>query len=229
MERNPSDGKHVRGVNDEGVTSDGQDGGDGIYGEKQIGGLDHQQDYEQGRGIKAGAANEELVAFEVLGHGNPTPEQTQHRILLGMDLSFILEEQLDAAVHQEGSEDINDPVESLDQAYAGHDENGAHDERAQNSPEQDLVLVGRRHLKETEDQQEDEKVIDTERKLDDVSGDELQHGGTAMPEKDHASEDRGQCDPSDTPEHGFAKFYGVGAAVEDAQVQHQHGEDEKIK
>ena len=29
--------------------------------------------------------------------------------------------------------------------------------------------------------------------------------------------------------HSFAKFYGMGAAVEDAQVQHQHGEDEKIE
>ena len=40
-----------------------------------------------------------------------------------MDLGLLLEEQLDAAVHQEGAEDIDDPVESLDESHAGGDEN----------------------------------------------------------------------------------------------------------
>ena len=34
---------------------------------------------------------------------------------------------------------------------------------------------------------------------------------------------------TDAPGQGFAKLYGVGAAMEHAQVEHQHGEDEKIK
>ena len=86
-----------------------------------------------------------------------------------------------------------------------------------------------RHLEETENQEEDEEVVDAERKFDDVSGDELQRGGAAVPEENHDREDGGQGDPDHAPGQGFAKLYGVGAAMEHAQVEHQHGEDEKIK
>src|SRR5450755_583125 len=146
-----------------------------------------------------------------------------------MDFGFLLKKQLDAAVHEECAEDVDDPVESLDEAYAGRDENCAHDERAQDSPEQHFVLMDRRHLEETKNQQEDEKVVNAERELDDVSGNELQRGGAAVPEENHDRENAGQRDPGHAPGQGFAKLYGMSAAVENAQVQHQHGEDEKIK
>ncbi len=42
-------------------------------------------------------------------------------------------------------------------------------------------------------------------------------------------ENGGQRDPGHAPDQGFAKLYGVGATVEHTQVEHQHGEDEKIK
>ena len=45
------------------------------------------------------------------------------------------------------------------------------------------------HLEETENQQEDEEVVHAERELDDVSGDELQRGGAAVPEENHYRED----------------------------------------
>ena len=86
-----------------------------------------------------------------------------------------------------------------------------------------------RDLKETEDQEEDEEVVDAQGEFDDVSGDELQRGSAAVPEENNDGEDRGQGDPGHAPDQGFAKLYGVGAAVEHAQVEHQHGEDEKIK
>src|SRR6185503_15735439 len=171
----------------------------------------------------------ELVSFVVLGHGHKAAEQTQHRIFLGMDLSLLLEEQLDAAVNQEGAEDVDNPVKPLDESHAGHDEHGAHDEGSQNSPEQDLVLMDGGHMEEAENQQEHEEVIDAERKLDDVSGDKLERGGATVPEENHHREDDGQGDPHCAPGQGFAKLYGVGAAMEHTQVEHQHGEDEKIE
>ena len=86
-----------------------------------------------------------------------------------------------------------------------------------------------RHLEETENQEEDEEIVDTQRELDDVSGDELQRGGAAVPEENHDCEDSGQGDPGHAPDQGFAKLYGVGAAMKHTQVEHQHREDEKIK
>ena len=53
-------------------------------------------------------------------------------------------------------------MEPLDQADARDDENRAHDQRAQDSPEQDIVLVVAGNLEETENQQEDEEVVDAQ-------------------------------------------------------------------
>src|SRR6266849_9111330 len=130
-----------------------------------------------------------------------------------MDLRLILKEQLDAAVHQKRTERVDDPMESLDEGNAGSDKNGAHDEGAQDSPEQYLVLVDRRHLEETEDEEEDEEVVDAQREFDDVSGDELQRGRAAVPEENDDRKNCGQGDPGYAPDQGFAELYGVGATV----------------
>src|SRR5450631_632807 len=135
-----------------------------------------------------------------------------------MDFGFALEKQLDAAVHQERAEYVDDPVEFLDQADAGRDKDSAHDERPQDSPEQHLVLVERRHLEETENQEEDKKIVYAQREFDDVSGDELQSGRAAMPEENHDRENSGQCDPGHAPGQSFTKLYGVGPAVEHTQI-----------
>src|SRR4029077_5221529 len=100
-----------------------------------------------------------------------------------MDLGLILKEQLDAAVHQKRTKHVDDPVEPFDEGNAGGDENRAHDQGAQDSPEQYLVLVDRRHLEETKDEEEDKEVVDAQRELDDVSGDELKRGRAAVPEE----------------------------------------------
>ena len=84
-------------------------------------------------------------------------------------------------------------------------------------------------LEETEDQEEDEEVVDAQGEFDNVSGDELEGGGAAVPEENDDGEDGGQGDPGHAPDQGLAELDGVGAAVEHTQVEPQHGEDEKIK
>src|ERR1700730_6958686 len=141
-----------------------------------------------------------------------------------MDLGLILKEQLDAAVHQKRTERVDDPVESFDEGNAGGDENRAHDEGAQDSPEQYLVLVDRRHLEETEDEKEDKQVVDAQREFDNISGDELQRRRTAVPEENDDRKNCGQGDPGRAPGQCFAEFYGVSATVEYTQVEDQHSE-----
>ena len=53
--------------------------------------------------------------------------------------------------------------------------------------------------------------------------------GAAVPEENNDSKDRGQGDPGHAPDQGLAELYGVGAAVEHAQVEDQHHEHEKVK
>ena len=54
---------------------------------------------------------------------------------------FARESQPDAAVDQQRSEQVENPVEAVDQTYSGKDEKNAHEERTENSPEQHAALV----------------------------------------------------------------------------------------
>jgi hypothetical protein len=62
--------------------------------------------------------------------------------------------------HQEGAEYVEDPVELLDQVRARRDHDAPHQERPQDAPEQDAVLVPGWNSEEAEDQDEHEDVVD---------------------------------------------------------------------
>jgi hypothetical protein len=81
-----------------------------------------------------------------------------------------------AGEHQERAEQVDDPVELLDQVCAGCDHGAAHEQRTENSPEQDAVLITGWNAEEAEDQDEDENVIDRKRLLDQIAGEVLQPG-----------------------------------------------------
>lgn len=68
-------------------------------------------------------------------------------------------EHLDARVNQEGTEDIDDPVEPVDEFGAGEDHYHSHYKRTHDAPEEHTMLVLLGNLEEGEDQQEDEQII----------------------------------------------------------------------
>jgi len=74
----------------------------------------------------------------------------------------VIDQHFDTGVKQEGSEDVHDPVKSVEQGHAGEYEDGSHHDGTDDAPKQDLVLVFRFNFKETEDQNKDEKVVDAE-------------------------------------------------------------------
>ena len=86
-----------------------------------------------------------------------------------------------------------------------------------------------RHLEVAENQQKNEKIVDTERKLDHVSRDELQRGRTPVPEKNQNGKHRRQPDPECAPGQSFAESHRMGPAMEDAEIEDQHCEDEKVE
>src|SRR5690606_35075593 len=81
-----------------------------------------------------------------------------------------LPKELDAGEDKEGAEEVDDEVELVDEHARRGDEDGTHDERADDAPEEDAVLVGGGHGEGGEDQEENEDVIDAERLLDQVAG-----------------------------------------------------------
>jgi hypothetical protein len=74
-----------------------------------------------------------------------------------------------------------------------------------------------------EQQVEDEQVVDGERLLDDVAGQE--RGGRAAPEppEDERVEEERDGDPDRAPDRGFADADHVRLAVENPEVERQHG------
>ena len=98
-----------------------------------------------------------------------------------MDFCVFLAEQFDSAVHQQCAKNVNDPVELSNQSDSRQNENRAHDQGAQNPPEQNFVLVDRGYLEIAEDEKEDKKIIDTKGKLNHIPGDELQRGTAPVP------------------------------------------------
>jgi len=73
-----------------------------------------------------------------------------------------------------------DPILScreLIKTFPSGDHGAAHHQRPQNAPEQQPVLVGRRHPEPGQDQGNDEDVVQAEGLLDDIAGEELQGGG----------------------------------------------------
>ena len=86
---------------------------------------------------------------------------------------FAGKAQPDAAINQQRSKKVENPVEALDQADAGKNKDAAHQHRPDNSPEQYPMLMLLGHGEITEDQEEDKKIIDAEREFENVAGDEL--------------------------------------------------------
>ena len=130
-------------------------------------------------------------------------------------------EQLETRVQQKRTEKIEDPIEALNQNGANADHCAAHDERAQNSPEKQAMLVPGVNAKILEDQNEDEYVVHAERFFDYISGKKLEAGATPMGRKNPQSEPNGKRDPQRAFEPRLANRNRVGAAMEKTQVQQQ--------
>ena len=113
------------------------------------------------------------------------------------------------------------------QRGARDDEDRAHDEGAEDAPEQHPVLVRRRHREVGEDHQEDEDVVDRQGLLDQVAGQELQALGRAEPGQISALKREGERHPDHAPGERLAEADLVGLAVEDAQVERQHHQHER--
>ena len=106
--------------------------------------------------------DEEVLAFVFVRDRQNPSQESNGRIILGVGFGLIRKGNPDPGEDQEGSEEIDDPVKIVEQRRSEGNENPAHDERAQNPPEQNPVLVGQGNGKIGEDQQEDKNIVHAE-------------------------------------------------------------------
>ena len=88
--------------------------------------------------------------------------------------------QLESRVQKKSSEEIRDPFKPGDQRRARADHRAAQDERAQDAPEEQAMLIAGFDAKILEDQQEDKNVVQAEGFFNDVAGEKLQSGSAAV-------------------------------------------------
>ena len=177
-----------------------------------------------------------------LRHRQHAAQQLQRRVVVQVLLLARGPPHLDAGEQQEGAEHIEHPVELRDQPAAHQDHHGAQHDRTDDAVHQHPLLVGRRHREVGEDHQEDEDVVDRERLLDQVAGEELERagvrrggdGGIVMrlqrpPEQ--GIEGQAEQHPDDGPLDRLGHRDFVGALLaqhhEVDEQCHQHRHDEK--
>ena len=165
----------------------------------------------------------------ILSNRNPAAEKAEDWVLLGMNFGTLLAQQPDSAVHQQYPKQIHNPMKAPNEADAQQNKNRAHNQSPDNSPEEHFVLIFTGHAKIAEDQEKHEKIVDAQRKFDDVTGHELQRGHAATPEEDDRRKRSRQGDPHGAPGKGLAELYLVRTAMKDAKVQRQHGQNKQIE
>src|SRR5207249_7726679 len=97
--------------------------------------------------------------------------------------------------HQEGAEDVEDPLEAFDQSDAREDEHGPQDQGAEDSPEEHTELVLGGDTEEREEQRPDEHVVDRQALLDQVAGDVLARRLPSVPPEHQQGEAEPEGDP----------------------------------
>ncbi len=224
------DGEYVGGVDDERVAGDAENGGDRVDGQGDIGDFNHQQNHEERRGEKfAGAADEVMLALIVARETEMFIGETEDGVLLGMDGFFLGEQHVYAGVHQERSEQIQHPRESLNQRSTGGNHYAAHDQRTKDAPLQQSLLLALVHGESAEDDQKQKQVINAESLLDEIAGEIFERGRNAEDVVHADTEEDGDGDPHGAPKRGFFNAAFMRLAVKNAQVQHHGEKDEGVE
>jgi hypothetical protein len=110
---------------------------------------------------------------------------------------------------------------------AGRDEHGAEHDRPQDPPEQQPVLVRRRHRERREDQGEHEHVVDRQRELDQVAGQVLAARLAAARRRHEHAEAEGQPDPDGAPGRRLPERNELRVPVQDEEVEGEHAADDQ--
>jgi hypothetical protein len=175
--------------------------------------------------------DEEALALELLGDRVVIADPADERVLVQVGVVLGEPRHLDAGDDQEGAEDVKQPVELADQPAACEDHDRAQHDRADDAVQQHAALQLERHREEAEDHHPHEDVVDRQRLLDQVAGDE---GGRLLvgdrtPERaveippQPGGEQHRHGDPGERPACRLLQRHPVLlAATEGEQVDKQH-------
>ena len=229
VERTKAHDSHdVRGIGEKGVLRDGEDGGDGVECEDQVGEFDCDECEEEDRDHAAAVFDdEELVLTEADGVDAGEPGDPAG--CMGFVFFFGGKDQADGGDEQDGGEGVADPVEASEEAEARGDEGSAHENGSGDSPEEDLGLMAGLYFEDAEEEEEEKEVVDGQRLFDGISGEVF--GCRLAAEGAEDEEAEGEC--GGYPEDGGCNRGGadLGWALLTYvdEFGREEGEDEEVK
>ena len=107
-------------------------------------------------------AGDEVLAVEFMRDGKEFAGEADGEVFFGVGFLFLGEDHFQAGENEERAERDEQPVEALDERHAEPDHRAAHEERAEDAPEQHAVLVAVGDMEVREDEGDDEDVVHRE-------------------------------------------------------------------
>ena len=166
-ERKPKYRHNVGRKDNERILRHGEHRGNRVHRENQVRPFDKDEyDKERCDHERAIHTSEKARSVVLMGHRQDTPHQPQDGIRLRIDFDAVAAPHFYASKYEDRAEDVDDPVESVQERDARENHRGAHHECAEDSPKEHAMPVGWRHLKVTEEKREDENVVYAQRDFD---------------------------------------------------------------
>jgi len=229
------DGHDVGGVSEEWIAGNGEDSGDGVEGEDDVGDLDGDEGQQEHGDDGAAAAEDDksvLTGADGMQAGEPGDPAGRCVGLVGLGG----DDEADGGDEKDGGEDVGDGGEAGEQGKAAGDEESAHEEGSGYSPEEDFRLVGVVDADEAEEQEEDEEVVYGEGLLESIGGEVLDGGRAAegvvkkQPEGERGSEPAGCGDDGGAFGGGSSAQRGlVGGAARVGEFGGEQGEEREVE
>src|ERR1700741_1777730 len=94
--------------------------------------------------------------------GNPIPAKTHHQTVPEIWFAGLSKKHSNGGHQQENSKDVKNEMKPRHQSHAEQNHDAAHHEGAENSPNKSAMLRHRRHPEISEDDDENEDIIDAQ-------------------------------------------------------------------
>ena len=149
-----------------------------------------------------------MFLIKIAGHGNHFPAEPHQPAVAKFFLVAFAEKHAERGEDEKRPKEAENEVKTRDERNAQPNHYPAHDEGAENSPNQHAVLRFSGDAEIAEDQNKNKNVIDAERILDDVTGQKIETRLGPFQAHHENVESKRECDPKKaaTPGRAHAQF-----------------------
>jgi hypothetical protein len=171
------------------------------------------------------------------GYGKDFGNLLENNRFFGIELMLVRPQHPECRIEEKDAENINDPVDLVDQGNPEKDHQGPENNSAQDSPKEDPVLIDGRDGKCRENHRDHKDIVNTQGKLDQIPGDILQdsrargqvsrvlHEIGAEEPVNYPAKAQGHRDPDSRPGGSLFGADNVVVLMENTEIKSQEDND----